>query len=155
MAAVLPAGTGGDGGNGGFGGKKSDDLFERTKKDHRTNPPSTDSEQSSDGDDEDPTLQKPKREQRVKWTAENDCKLLVLGIGRDIRPKEFERIAADYHGSAVLCSSEAIYAHADFDLQRNQPESPFRNGLGSCAGRDIKCGRKSVNQRRCSASVRT
>lgn len=153
MAAMSSSSAGGDGGNGGFGGRKPDDLFERTKKDRQVNPPSTTSDDSSESEDEESILQQPKREQRIKWTPENDHKLLLLSIGRDIRPKEFERIAADYPGKADAHSSQSVHAHADSDARRSQPRSPFRSGLGSFVAREIRSGRSSVSPRQSYASV--
>ncbi|KAK3068329.1 hypothetical protein LTR53_014197 [Teratosphaeriaceae sp. CCFEE 6253] len=34
--------------------------------------------------------------QKMKWTADNDRKLLLLGLGREISPKEYPAIASSY-----------------------------------------------------------
>ncbi|KAK3052530.1 hypothetical protein LTR09_006384 [Extremus antarcticus] len=36
------------------------------------------------------------RVQKIKWDAENDVKLLLYGLGREISPKEYEAIAASF-----------------------------------------------------------
>lgn len=106
MADIVSSGAGGDDGDG-PGGQKPTDVFDRTKKDRRANHPSTsDDEATSDSSSVHeggslrprPTI---KREQRIKWNDENDSKLLLLGMGRYVPPKEFQTIADNFAGKAA------------------------------------------------------
>ncbi len=40
--------------------------------------------------------------QKIKWDAENDVKLLLYGLGREISPKEYEAIAASFPGKSIV-----------------------------------------------------
>ena len=37
--------------------------------------------------------------QQMKWTADNDRKLLLVGLGREISPKEYAAIASLFPGT--------------------------------------------------------
>jgi hypothetical protein len=69
------------------------------------------------------------RAQKMTWTTANDRKLLLIGLGKEISPKEYAIIAGSFPGKYYqnMFSSRQMKVTLIHYLQRSRPQSPSKS----------------------------